>query len=391
MQIRNKHYTKNEIMFLALWTLYSVLFFIFSASEVPFDYDVSTFYKYCSWGIVLLQLVALLLTEKWDRNTFIKLAIFLALMFVVELVITDRSLLIMILFIVLGQNIAIDKLMRYDIKLKIVLLIIIVGMSLLGIVENYSNDFYSGYKQAFGFGHPNTFTCFVLIILMEWLCLRYQKMRWFDWLGVIAGWAIIMAIGGGRASGYTFAVIFLLYWAATVIPKLFYTKISTILFALVTPFMAVLSFLMTYLYSEGNSIAVLLNTVLSNRFRYADLALSMYDIKLFGQEIEFTGTRAAEAANTSSFLVDNAYVHSALVWGGIVFVLIIILYSVLMVRLVKMKKIELALFCLFFVILGLGETYMLNVAYNISLICLLGVSYKLIDSEKLGLQEHVKK
>ncbi len=380
LSFKTNHYTKNELLFLTLWTLYSVLFFIFSASEVPFDYDVTTFYKYCSWGIVFLQFIALLLTEKWDRNTFLKLAVFLALMFIIELIITDRTLLIMILFIVLGQNIAIDKLMRYDIKLKIGLLVIIVGMSLLGIVQNYSNDFYSGYKQAYGFGHPNTFTCYVLIILIEWLCLRYKKMRWYDWLGVLASWTIVMLIGGGRTSGYTFLVVFLLYWVATVVPKLFYTKVSTILFAIVTPVMAAFSFWMTYLYGEGNSIAVLLNTVVSGRFRYANLALETYGIKLFGQEIEFTGTRAAALNNTTAFLVDNAYVHSALVWGGVAFILLIVLYSILFVKLLKAKRIELALLCLFFVVLGVGETYMLSVVYNLSLICLLGVSYKKTES-----------
>ncbi len=372
--MQQKRFTTTEIFFLLLWTGYSAAYFLLSASELSVDFQVGTLFRNISWGIVVLLILALCVTGKWTRTKCAQLIVVLALLVMVEVTRTDRNLLILILFLLLGQNMDMGKLLRYDIKLKLVLLAIILGMCALGIVENYASDFYSGYKQSLGFSHPNVLTCYVLTILVEWLCLRFRKMKWYDWVGILAAWAVVMEIGGGRASGYTFLVIYVLFILAALFPRMPYSLPAKGLFVIATPVLALVSFLGAEYYGRGNSLVIWLDEVLSGRFRYANQALAQYGVKLWGQEIEFTGTRMASMTHSSAFLVDNAYVNCAITWGGIILALLLILYVWLFVKLLRMHRVEYALMSLFFVILGLGETYMLNALYNVTLLCILGVT-----------------
>lgn len=87
--------------------------------------------------------------------------------FLIVLPNNSLSFMIMVLFIILAQHMNFDKLIRYDLMLKVFMLFAIVGMCLVGITDNYSAVANGTYKQSMGFTHPNTFTCYVLTVIME--------------------------------------------------------------------------------------------------------------------------------------------------------------------------------------------------------------------------------
>ncbi len=388
ISIKKTHYTQLEIMFFFLWTFYSVYYFLFSASELSYEYYslVNYINRICNYTLLVLLFVFWLLSfyrgVKWSIGLLLRYIGFLFVVFLIELNIRDTTLMILVLFVMAAQFIDFDKLLRYDIKLKLVLLLVIFGMCALGIVENRVGDYYSGYKQAFGFSHANALACYVLTILVEWLCIRYKKMRWYDWSGIILAFIVLSLVTNSRSSIYTFVVIFILFILANLISKLFFSKMVKLAFVVITPAIGIFSFWAVKLYAEGNSIISALNTWLSGRIRLAYYAVTVKGIKLFGQEIRFSN-RIVKVNNTTVFLVDNAYIHMALRWGLVILVLIVVAYSFLFIKLLKMKRVDLALMALFFVILGFGETYMNNVLYNISLLCLLSVSDTLKQSGEL--------
>lgn len=47
-------------------------------------------------------------------------------------------------------------------------------------------------------------------------------------------------------------------------------------------------------------------------------------------------------------------------------------YILMLRKFLQSGQITLALFALFFVLLGIGESYMLNILYNVTLLCFLG-------------------
>lgn len=379
LRIKKEDYTTTEKLFLIIWTFYSVTTFVLG-SELGYDYDLGILSRYTAYATIFLQVLMFFFLKRYKLFDFLKYIAILGVLLAVEISNSDRSLLIYVLFVILAQYIDVEKLLRYDIILKICILAVIVGMSLVGITSNYSAVINDNYKQAWGFSHPNVFTGYALIILVEWLCARYKSMKWPEWLLIVLCALAIMQIGGGRSSIYTFAVVLLLYLLAKFAHRIFLLKPVRIAFMVITPLMAIISFWVVSLYNQGNAAVIALNTVMTGRISLAARFLNTYSIGLFGQEIEYVGSRASQASNIAANILDNAYIRCALDWGLLVLVAIIISYVILFRKLLNSQRIDFALLCLFFVLLGIGETYMLRPVYNLSLLCLLGFHNDNVDT-----------
>lgn len=373
IKFRKFDFTSVEKMFIAIWTLYSVSYFVLG-SELSTTYSiVNTIQTYITYLTILLQLAMFFVINQYKYSELLRYVAVIGVAFLIELSNSSSSFLVMVLFIILAQHIDFDKLLRYDLMLKLFMLFVIVGMCMVGITDNYSALINGTYKQAMGFAHPNTFTCYVLMILMEFLCVKFKNMKVYDWIITFAGLLIVYSIGGGRSSIYTFVVICFVYIIATVFPRLFKTRLVRLMFTCITPIMAVISFIMAYLYSKGNTIVIALDSVLTNRIYLMSRFFKNYSITLFGQNLNFVSSRSSQRYGTASNILDNAYARCLLLYGLIAFVFVMVAYCILMRKLINSERFELAVFCLFFVILGFGESYMLNVCYNLSLMCLLGV------------------
>lgn len=366
--ITYKKKTNYERVFFFIWTLYSLEYGLLAASELPYMYSLANYKMICDYAVIFLLMFLFIASQNVRMRNIIKYMFFLILIALIELSITDKTLLIMALFMITAQKIDFEKIVRYDIKIKIFLLVTLVSLSLLGVINNYQALINGNFKQAFGFSHPNTFSCFAYVILLEWIYLRFDRLTLADWVLQIICSLLVLHFGGGRASGYTYYLILLLFWIAKVWPRVFFSRPVRFLFIFITPIMALLSFLGAYLYSKGNSIMVLLNQVITSRMGMAARFLETYDITLFGQEIETVSTRRARLEHVNSLVLDCAYVRCILMYGLLFFILFIVVYMLLFRKILNRKYIPMALFSLYFVILGIGEAYMLNVLYNLTLL-----------------------
>lgn len=374
-------FTKSEALFRLAWTFYSCIYVLFYASELSYKYNSSVIMRYTQITTIMILLSSLFLNRKYRIKEFLKYIAFLLMVFLIEINVSDRAFLVYILFMISAQKIDLAKLIKFDVKLKTALLIFVIFLCEIGYINNYAAVINGSYKQALGFSHPNTFCCFAYTIILEWLCIHFKKAKWRNYLLALALFICIYAIGGGRTSSYTFLLIYFLFVIAKITPKVFYSKISSFIFTIITPLMAFMSFLTAYLYSQGNTYMTVLNELMSYRIGLSSYFMDNYDIKLFGQEVLTISTRSADLGNVQSLILDCAYIRCILVYGAIYFSILIVMYIILLRALLYNKQIEYALFALFFVILGVGESYMLNPLYNISMLFVLGIiksnSYKI--------------
>ena len=373
IKLKRKNYAAGEKIFLCIWAFYSLTYVFLDMSELRYMYDISTLYKATSYITFFLMAVLILFYGRYSVKEMLIYALFVFMIILIEISITDRAFLVNIMFIIYGKNIELKKLVSFDIKLKIIMLFIIVGLCLAGILDNYSAVINGTYKQAMGFSHPNTLTCFVLIILIEWLYLRYEELKVYDFAAQACLCWIVMQVGGGRSSGYTYIIVLGLFLVAKLYPQIFRWKITRAVFVIIVPVMVFLCFLVARLYQAGNGIILKLDHIATGRIKWMSYFLNNYNIKLFGQEIVTINTRKALLLGTSYMSLDNAYIRCVLTYGVLYLILVCIAYIFLMNKALEMDQPELALCCLFFVILGLGETYMLNVLFNVTLLCLLGL------------------
>lgn len=350
-------FTKSEALFRLAWTFYSCIYVLFYASELSYKYNSSVIMRYTQITTIMILLSSLFLNRKYRIKELLKYIAFLLMVFLIEINVSDRAFLVYILFMISAQKIDLTKLIKFDVKLKTALLIFVIFLCEIGYINNYAAVINGSYKQALGFSHPNTFCCFAYTIILEWLCIHFKKAKWRNYLLALALSICIYAIGGGRTSSYTFLLIYFLFVIAKITPKVFYSKISSFIFTIITPLMAFMSFLTAYLYSQGNTYMTVLNELMSYRIGLSSYFMDNYDIKLFGQEVLTISTRSADLGNVQSLILDCAYIRCILVYGAIYFSILIVMYIILLRALLYNKQIEYALFALFFVILGVGESY----------------------------------
>lgn len=378
IKIKLNNYTRTEKFFLFIWSFYSVVSFL-SSSELKYMYNLS-FIETAAFYITIISLALQLFVIRHSMSQLLKYTLFCVLVALIEISASNKNFLVCTLFILVAQNVNAKKVILFDVKLKIISFICIVGLCLFGVIDNYTAIINGIYKNSVGFSHPNTFTCFIIIILLECLYLRFEQLKIYDFIIQITLVYIAMQVGGGRTSAYTYAVILLLFFLAKYCPKIFSIKIVKFMCIIITPLMAFLSYFTAKLYSSGSVLMKELSAIFSGRIYYNAYFLSKYPVKLLGQEVEQVSSRSAKINNISAQILDNAYIRCALLYGVIFLIFLCIVYSVIMYQFFKMDRLELVLFCLFFVVAGFGESYMLNVLYNISMLYFLGIRNEMPSS-----------
>ena len=366
---RETNYPALEKVFLTAWTVYSVYFLYLTISELPFVFPVlqggNSLLFYPALAVLALAFV---FVGKMPWKKFAALAAFMALVAAIELQHINGTFLIMAMFMVAAQFVDMRRFMRYDMLLKLGMLLSILLLYAAGVLPE------SGFenKHALGFTHPNLSTVLPLTILAQWLCLRFHKMRAWEWAAVFLLFAGVLFVCGGRTTAYTFLLIYVLFLAAKRYPKVIYSKTSKAAFVVATPLMAAASYITGILYRQGSAWMDALNRWLSTRPYWIDRFLRDYDIRLFGQEVVVRGDRTAALTGLEILSLDNAYIRLLLERGVVYFAVFCVVYSLVFYKLLERKKAEWALFALFFIIVGFGENYMSMIFFNISLLYFLG-------------------
>lgn len=102
---------------------------------------------------------------------------------------------IIVVLALAGREVDLDKLIKFDIKFKLVWLFFILSLYytgfLQGVSDYYGREGYIRFKQSMGFKHPNIFPMFVFIILTEYIYIRFEKLKSYEWIGVLGIWFLI--------------------------------------------------------------------------------------------------------------------------------------------------------------------------------------------------------
>ena len=129
--------------------------------------------------------------------------------------------------------------------------------------------------------------------------------------------------------------------------------------------------LATYLYSQSNPIGISINKILSGRLLYTKNAFQQYGITLFGQPIDWRGWGGfgyVDTESMSSFIynyVDISYARIIFDYGIIPTIIILLVYTVALVKSVKEKNYWLFTVLVFVCIWSSIEPYLFNIGKNI--------------------------
>lgn len=383
MKIQIKKMPLIDTAFYVLWAFFSIGYFVLSGSELWYMYSLGTYMSFITYGTIMGLAVLFVLKQNYSLKVIATYSAFILMVAFIEISSSDKTFLVYILFIMMAQFIDFEKFVKFDLKLRIAIYALIILLFLLGVINNYTLSEGGQIKQSFGFSHPNKFACYSFTVLAEWIYVRFYKIKKIEYVVILLSVIFIISNNSGRTTIYTFVLICVLFAMAKIKPEIFYSKISHFMFIIITPLCAIISFVLTNQYMKGSLFAVQLDEFLTHRLRFQSYFLTRYDLNLFGQNIELVSTRMSIITGQQRAILDNAYIRSAFVYGVVYLVFICVVYSIMFHKFLKAKHVELAIFGLFFVLYGLGESYMLNAVYNVTLLCFLGM-------DKLTPREDIK-
>ncbi len=320
-----------------LFYLTFILYLIFTtAVDTSLRFENSSYLVIMRYGMWICFFVALLNVIFLCRYSFGQLLFILAFVLFYLLVWhqsggSEYTFLQGMMIVLSCYHIAWGKLLNFTFILYIPLILVpalLQGIGILPLLEIFRGD---QQRYSLGFSHPNALGSYCLCFIILWLLIRYEKLRWWDYIAWLAMAVFVWVVPNSRTSTFLILALIVLtmiskHWGF----KLLKGKVVNVLCSSAFIIMAALSFFASCIYDSNNSIIVQIDhTLFTNRISWAHSFLQEYPITLFGQKLHLVGTVRAAMTGTQSAVLDNFYVHQLLSTGIISFFLIIALLTYL--------------------------------------------------------------
>lgn len=309
---------------------------------------------------VLLFFLILLQEEKYKKQEFLKLLFLLILSIISYCVSKCNYILMSFLFVIACKKIDVKKVIKFDIKLKSLLIIITIIFYKIGLAENIIMYRENGtIRNSLGFSHPNSLGAFLFAICLDIMYLKYKKNKFTDYILLGISLAIAFFICDSRASQIG---IILLLSLSLLLPKFEKNKILKKIIILLPLIVFIISILSIIFYSKGNSLFISLNVLFSNRIKWAYQFLNYYSINLFGNYFQLYGV----FLNSGNYIrvLDNAYINLLLRFGLVIFITVMYSTTKLLARSIKYNRYEVILVLTVILIYGLMESSIFRLPYN---------------------------
>ncbi|QEA35201.1 hypothetical protein [Weissella soli] len=278
------------------------------------NYTVSIPYlKYYFDIIVFLALISFIITF-FSRTIKVKELVFIVLWLVISIItfITTKDVLVIAnaLMIISARRFSLKQMVQTVFFANLFSLATTLLLFILGFVSDNTNGTLN--KHSFGLSHPNQLGAVLMVLI---LCSAY----WFvhgskniKFILVILNVPFLLLLnssgsrGGLLASLLMFFILMLYYFKANVLYRIgLFVGIFFFCFSLYST--------STSVYTNG-SILNKLDTLMTNRVRMNNVFMTNYGIKLFGQQITYTGGSSLMYYADYAYL-DNGYLRNLINFG----------------------------------------------------------------------------
>lgn len=265
----------------------------------------------------------------------------------------NKAMLIYWAFIVAAHDVEFERIIKMSLIVHLVCLVFVVGSSYVGIIENRvygKNDAVIRLRDSLGFQYATESSNYFFYMLLMWIYCRKEKITWIEIMGLFVGNVFLFEKTDTKSA---FALgVFILTGAALLkciswlrIYRKWYVAIS----AGIVPILSFIIICFSVKYDETVLWMYRLNKILSSRLKWGRMAFEKYGIHLWGQRIEWVGgTASFEGVEKAYNYVDSSYMQILINFGVIVFVLLLVLFIVLGIKIAVNHDLYF-LFVLFFI------------------------------------------
>lgn len=340
--------TVGDLLFYFTLGLYFALGIGFNSMALAFL--TPRFFIYAMAGVLGLLMmregINFLFVEKYGWRDFLGLAICLLFSYIGDRV--DSAIVAVTYFTVFAaRNVYLKK----TYKLIVIVTVLVVGAIYWAADRGYLAQYLytegNIYRHTFGLNYTLALPAYLMNIAMLMLVFRNEKISWTEIAIVFMANAFFYRWCKGDLSfGCILLIIILMIWVK-LWPKLmtsdfFLFKLIDRISVIIHPLCAAVSLWFTLTYDESVGWMRKLNTVLGHRLELPNMVFKEYGIKLLGQNIQFVGAGlgldGVPVDRTGAYnYVDNLYMLTLVRYGGLYFVITLILLIIMMVYLYKKK------------------------------------------------------
>lgn len=349
-----------------MWTVVVYIALRIIASSTLGMGNIVSFYNNIA---IMLLLICLLANRKMTLKRLKSSLMITAVVALVCYRVSDMPFFISYLFILsFPSNLAAEKLSRYIFSTFMVISGCIVGLSLLGVIDDAMIYQHGTMRHSFGFTSPNAFASTMAVGLLAYIYYKYKNWKIKNTVATIT---LSVAIYYFTSSRLAFAISLL----STILVQLsrfehLYRFRRVILGAakFAVPTCGCLCiWAMKYFSINQNGLYSILNVVTTYRLSWMIKYYQEYGIQLLGKPIVTVSRSQAIAQGIQWSGVDNAYALFAIKYGLIFFVCFLGLYFFLGKKIEKEKDLPAAICIIMVSIIGITENYLCITGYNISL------------------------
>ena len=322
----------DEIIFFLLFFFWFTLDFIFSMKVEDFAWATADVYRAWFRPIKYLSALYIFLFRKYHLKDWLVIVLVAALLYFTarrsevlhDLDTSYFDLFHAWLFIVMAKREYLDKTIKLTAILSFFYISAAAVLALSGVLVHLV--YYRGTtaRMALGFTHPNVFGFRVMIMILCYLWWRRGRSRWYDYAPTTIIVFFTWYFTRSRTSVLCVVIVIFAVFLKKTYEKL-NNRIRTVFLKTIvwgTLTLNILLFLLGIVYME-NPVVKLLNTALSERLKYANMAYLEFGFNWFGQKV-FLGRpeRMANGFPSDPVIVDNAYFHMFLRQGILVGIIV---------------------------------------------------------------------
>lgn len=320
-------------------------------------------------AMIILLICTLYNLQKIKKRDLLIIYIAFGLSFITKIITKNNMIIILLLLIFSLKNIKFNDLLKYDIKIKILFLLIVVALYFGGFT-NVNIHYRNGVmRHSMGFSNPNSFSTYIMSIVIEIMYLRNKKIGLIDLIYVILSIYIINYYASSRTQILCLIAFYLLFVlnkknVKLIVKNKFLNLILNNMFWILT----FVSILLIILYQQGNPTVIKLNTLLSKRIATSLAIFDNYDVNLFGNKLYLVTSMQSKLYNVKAVALDNAYIYLLLSYGIVQYFVIGLFIKKYMKYLTNNENNILKFILLVYLISGLMERFFMEYQYNIFLL-----------------------
>lgn len=286
--------------------------------------------------------------------------------------------------IVAAKDVEFDKILKVYLTLGITIMLAAFVASQCGWIENLQYTVWREqqvvYRESFGSVYPTDFAAHIFYLAIAGICMSENRITWGKIVNFVVLGIIVLDKCGARTSAVCLLLIAVLLIAVKYLKGKIKIDVVYHMLNLSTLVLAGLFLSLVHIYDTSKEWIVKLDAMLSSRLAISNKAISLYDYKLFGQNILEVGLGRQEEPRPDYFFLDSSYIRVALLYGVVLLSVVLIVFWLAGQKAIINKRIIIVISIMVIAIHSFMEHHILEIAYN-PILCFVFAKCNLIEDK----------